>query len=72
VFNVFKKFDIVEVVTDKRQEGKQLATILKLTTFEGQEAAVIQYHYNSCTAQQVCTKFMTIHNKSAPQQESRT
>jgi len=56
-----KKFDIVEVVTNKRQEDTPLATVLRIVEFEGEEAAIIQYHYNSCSEQTVCTKYMKIH-----------
>jgi hypothetical protein len=61
---MIKKFDIVSVVTNKRQEGEGLATVLGLTTFEGEEAAIIQYHFNNCPAQQVCTRFMKVHKQN--------
>jgi hypothetical protein len=61
---MIKKFDIVSVVTNKRQEGEGLATVLGLTTFDGEEAAIIQYHFNSCPAQQVCTRFMKVHKQN--------
>ena len=54
----FKRFDIVSVVTNPRQEEPENATILTLTEFEGEEAAVIQYHYNSRAEQTVQTKYM--------------
>ena len=54
----FKIFDIVSVVTNPRQEQPENATILALTDFEGEEAAVIQYHYNSCSEQTVATRYM--------------
>jgi hypothetical protein len=60
---MIEKFDIVSVVTNKRQEGEALATVLALTTFEGEEAAVIQYHFNSCPEQKICTRFMTVHKR---------
>lgn len=53
-----KKFDIVNVVTDPRQEEEKLATVLSLTTFQGEDAAVVQYHYNSCPEQTICTQYM--------------
>lgn len=56
-----RRLDIVEVVTNKRQEDQELATILELTEFAGEEAALIQYHYNSCDPQTVCTKYMKIY-----------
>jgi hypothetical protein len=54
-------FDIVEVVTNPRQEDVKLATVLQLTDFEGEPAAVIQYHYNSCSEQTVSTAYMKKH-----------
>jgi len=57
---MIKVFDIVEVVTDKRQEEPSLATVLELTEFEGDPAAIIQYHYNSCGPQMVCTQYMKV------------
>lgn len=56
-----KKFDIVDVTTSPRQEEANLATVLELTDFEGEDAAVIQYHYNSCGEQTVCVAFMEKH-----------
>ena len=55
-----ERFDIVSVVTDKRQEEDKFATVLEISEFEGEEAALIQYHYNSCRPQLVCTKYMKI------------
>lgn len=57
----FKQFDIVEVVTNKRQEEASLATILDMAEFEGEEAALIQYHYKSCGPDTVCTQYMKKH-----------
>jgi hypothetical protein len=61
---MIKKFDIVSVVTNTRQEGEGLATVLGFTTFEGEEAAIIQYHFNSCPAQLVCTRFMEVRKQN--------
>lgn len=58
---MLKVFDIVEVVTNPRQEDVELATVLELTEFEGEPAAVIQYHYNSCSEQTVCTAYIKKH-----------
>lgn len=56
-----REFDIVEVITDPRQDEQTLATILDITEFAGEEAALIQYHYNECAPQTVCTKYMRIY-----------
>lgn len=51
-------FDIVDVVTDPRQEEVYKATVLELTEFEGEEAVVIQYHHLSCQPQTIVTKYV--------------
>lgn len=59
-----KKYDIVDIVTDPRQEEISIATVLELTTFEGEDAARIQYHYNSCEDMVICTRYMRKHHES--------
>lgn len=53
-----KKFDIVDVITSPRQEEQNKATVLSLTEFEGEEAAIIRYHNNSCKEQKILTRYM--------------
>lgn len=56
-----KKFDIVDVTTSPRQQEAKLATVLELTDYRGEDAAIIQYHFNSCSEQKVCVAFMEKH-----------
>lgn len=56
-----RKFDVVEVVTSRYQEEPNFATILELTEYHGEDAAIIQYHNNSCAPQKVCVQYMEKH-----------
>jgi hypothetical protein len=59
-----KVFDIVEVVINPRQEEASFATVLELTDYRGEDAALIQYHNNSCGPQKVCVAFMNKHQQA--------